>query len=596
MTDETTNFLFVDGGSESQGYKIGYRHDIRSHVRKHNAKRFNERHKAGQKEQTSRNNWTPLVSQSLRHQTSKSVPQEVDLSSLNVLLENANIYTGNALDLRNHDLQENTGSYSHFCPYCFTGKCLEMRQTSRPDHGGMVTARTMRKHVLNLSPFEPLGSGRIDPFLSYPVENPGRALHELMDFSVTYVTPGLVPDVSHHHRNNTANTVAKSWFSAGLKAPFLFYALAFVASVHRDCMFSSTPLPNSPQALSYKLLVIQKLKEYISKGSKTCRDEVILTILALAHHEVLNVTEEKRKPFNTPLKTLQWMNVYGNIHCVPEHTKAVLDLIALRGGIDNIQLPGLAEVIVRGDLVWALNNFSKPVHPPLRIYQSYISSVKEWAISLIQIPIEGKAPTITFPRHLNRGITYGMFEVLDSMRAIAMAIDHHLQAKPAGLTLGAIAKTRIAVQQHILLLPTIKELKYTAPAPNAYECCRLTAVIFSVAVFFPIPNTYDVLQTLARQLKSAINVYFTELREAKRVGKEDWELLLWILVLGGIAALDKPERPWYISQLVIVVDKLVGRIDWEVVEGTLKNYLWLDSACGYSGRELWEEIESVAKA
>jgi hypothetical protein len=33
--------------------------------------------------------------------------------------------------------------------------------------------------------------------------------------------------------------------------------------------------------------------------------------------------------------------------CVPEHMKVVPDLIAMRGGIEKIQLPGLAEVIVR---------------------------------------------------------------------------------------------------------------------------------------------------------------------------------------------------------------------------------------------------------
>jgi len=33
--------------------------------------------------------------------------------------------------------------------------------------------------------------------------------------------------------------------------------------------------------------------------------------------------------------------------CVPEGMKVVLGLIALRGGIETIQLPTLAEVIVR---------------------------------------------------------------------------------------------------------------------------------------------------------------------------------------------------------------------------------------------------------
>lgn len=175
-----------------------------------------------------------------------------------------------------------------------------------------------------------------------------------------------------------------------------------------------------------------------------------------------------------------------------------------------------------------------------------------------------------------------------------MAIDYHIQSKPAGLTLGAIAKTRIAVQQQVLLLPTIKELKHAVPEPNAYECCRLAAIIFSLAVLFPIPNTYDVLQTLTRQLKSAVEIYSTALQEVKNGDEEHWDLLLWILVLGGIATLDKPERPWYVSELAFVAERLNGNVGWEDIENILKSHLWLESACGRSAIELWEEVEILA--
>jgi hypothetical protein len=80
--------------------------------------------------------------------------------------------------------------------------------------------------------------------------------------------------------------------------------------------------------------------------------------------------------------------------------------------------------------------------------------------------------------------------------------------------------------------------------------------------------------------------------EYNGVDREYWELLLWILVLGGIAVLDKPERSWYVARLVILVENLEESTDWEAVEGILERYLWLDSACGHSGRELWEEIEN----
>jgi hypothetical protein len=108
-----------------------------------------------------------------------------------------------------------------------------------------------------------------------------------------------------------------------------------------------------------------------------------------------------------------------------------------------------------------------------------------------------------------------------------------------------------------------------------------------VAVFFPILNTYDVLRTLAGQLKSAIEVISIESPEFNGVDREYWELLFWILVLAGIAALDKLERSWYVAQSVMLVGDLEQSTDWEAVEGIMESYLWLHSACGHSGRQLW---------
>jgi hypothetical protein len=155
-----------------------------------------------------------------------------------------------------------------------------------------------------------------------------------------------VPDDSQGLGANSSNAVARAWVSSSLKFPFLFHALLFAASIHRDFMRHSKIYPDSPQALSHKLIVIQKLNEYISKNKNASRDEVILAILVLSSHETMNVTEERRKPFNSPLKTAQWLNVYGNIVYVPEHMKAVLNLVNSRGGIENLKLHGLGETIV----------------------------------------------------------------------------------------------------------------------------------------------------------------------------------------------------------------------------------------------------------
>lgn len=75
------------------------------------------------------------------------------------------------------------------------------------------------------------------------------------------------------------------------------------------------------------------------------RDEVILAILILASHEAINRPAGKDNPFNSPLKNAQWLNIYSAVSHVREHMDAVLSLVTRRGGLENIKLFGLADVI-----------------------------------------------------------------------------------------------------------------------------------------------------------------------------------------------------------------------------------------------------------
>jgi hypothetical protein len=237
----------------------------------------------------------------------------------------------------------------------------------------------------------------------------------------------------------------------------------------------------------------------------------------------------------------------------------------------------------------AVNGFTKPILPQLRSHENYISAVKVWATTQYRNPVQTLASAFW---HLqDYGITDSMLQVLDGMGALTLAFRHYLQGKPGGLTLGQLVRTRTAIEKRLLMLPGGDELNIaTMIAPNVYECCRLTAMIFGVAVVLPIPNTYDVLQLYVTRLKAAIEESHLDTLSSQYANLS--ELLLWILMLGGIAALDKPERRWFVSQLALLVDKL--RVDWRGVEGVLETFLWLDSACGPRGRELWAKIEGLA--
>jgi hypothetical protein len=104
--------------------------------------------------------------------------------------------------------------------------------------------------------------------------------------------------------------------------------------------------PNSVGALPHKLLVIRKLNEVIANGGEISSDDIILAILVLVFHETLKVTEEKRRPFNFPLRKAQWLNIYGHIKSIFKRRKAVLDLPNLREGLKTFQIPSLAKTVV----------------------------------------------------------------------------------------------------------------------------------------------------------------------------------------------------------------------------------------------------------
>jgi hypothetical protein len=160
--------------------------------------------------------------------------------------------------------------------------------------------------------------------------------------AVTYLLPGLIPDKAPP---SDVNPLSKAYFSFGLQTPLVFHALVYAGSNHLDFLHSSDIFPNSPTPLSHKIIIIQKINEALANPSQALSDEVIFAILVLASQEVF-MSKGTSSPFNSPLPNLQWLNIYGNFKFVPEHTKAIAEIITMRGGLENLKLYNLAEMII----------------------------------------------------------------------------------------------------------------------------------------------------------------------------------------------------------------------------------------------------------
>jgi hypothetical protein len=183
------------------------------------------------------------------------------------------------------------------------------------------------------------------------------------------------------------------------------------------------------------------------------------------------------------------------------------------------------------------------------------------------------------------GINEAAASVLQDMADLTIVIDLHCRGIRPISDMTVLIDKRNAVQHSLMSLTRGDELNYgEVNSVCLYESVRHAAIIYSAAVTFPLPPLTGIFRNLATLLKMTME-------ESKL--DPCWQLcpkvLLWILILGGIAATDTVERSWYVQNLAAVSDAL-ELSEWEEVTEELRNYLWLESGCDAGGRMLWIEV------
>jgi hypothetical protein len=117
-----------------------------------------------------------------------------------------------------------------------------------------------------------------------------------------------------------------------------------------------------------------------------------------------------------------------------------------------------------------------------------------------------------------------------------------------------------------------------------YEACRLTAVMYCIHVTFPVPRTMYARRLLLPQMEEAI-VKIQLATGDRALG----ELVLWCVVVGGIAASSQPERSVFATQL-INISTFLRLTRWSDAKVVLRKFPWLDSVCDRGGAAFWNEV------
>jgi hypothetical protein len=145
-----------------------------------------------------------------------------------------------------------------------------------------------------------------------------------------------------------------SWFTLSWHDATLFTILLFNALSHKRFYWLSRGKagdmfrPQDTELLGFcELESIRMVNKAIQDPSRALSDVIILCVGSLANNSANQSVWDKniRSPFQSPLRCLQWLNIFGGQLANPIHLTALTQLIRLRGGLENIELPGLAPIL-----------------------------------------------------------------------------------------------------------------------------------------------------------------------------------------------------------------------------------------------------------
>jgi hypothetical protein len=235
----------------------------------------------------------------------------------------------------------------------------------------------------------------------------------------------------------------------------------------------------------------------------------------------------------------------------------------------------LTSLNSRSDILGSTQHLSKPYWPLLH---RTISTERTHIITPGKLG-KGFQPLVSF------GINNNAANILHSMVELTVIIDSHCRGIRLIEDLNIFIEKRNAIQHSLMSLLTGDELgggEITSVC--LYESIRHAAIIYSVAVTFPLPPISGIFRKLASRLKDIME---------KAKFDPCWQLcpnaLLWMLVLGGIAASETVDRTWYVRNLAALSSAL-RFAEWKDVAEEVESFLWLESACDAGGRSLWNEV------
>jgi len=394
-------------------------------------------------------------------------------------------------------------------------------------------------------------------------------------------------------KNAKVGQMAKDWFQQCLKTKGILHTALYCQAKRTQAMRPGMMVLPVKELVLCQTEALHAINDKLTQSATACDDESLRIVFSLTWHGAVKQDMLHFVPRQAPMGHLQSLRFFmGIINCDPVHAQGLDNMIALRGGLDKLEMPGLAFLISYGDVLLASLYLSRPKWS----YGSYAQhNVDAHADGWLSTTARPNHPLSSLGKGFSRihswlpnGRATPLHQVLINLANYTRASDDFLNQRPEAYGQAVMTDQRNSTQHMLMSLLLSNDDDYFDSC-DLYELCWLAAVAYSMVATFPLaPNAapFGRIAQLIRFKMSSSTVLTAWSREP--------HLMLWMTVMGAVCAVGTPDRTLYVEVLRQEALRLDIH-DWNDLRAHLMNFLWFPVASDVDGLELWEDIDMAVR-
>ncbi len=407
--------------------------------------------------------------------------------------------------------------------------------------------------VLPTSPLRWFGNSRIDPLNVLPIE--------LSPFDET-----LVDRFQNYTPDSWCPVSAQTaWFPFAINDQLLFHATMYNWIMHFADVNKGF-LEANPGITRHKLTAIHMINERLSDPVEAIKDESLGAVVAVVNAEIAYGSPQDSAKHMAGLQAMVLLR--GGIETLADGIGGLLQRLVGWTDLNYAELSGESLKFTKQDCEWdkaraeTCNHCFRTSEPEIQTTQSSDALTKQSQV----------IPLLRETRQLCEEVAQRPLSSLTEREKMNRSDRFHALER----------RLRIATEASRDSVADVG----TRKNEMIWRSCASAGLLYVHHVLRGLPLNYRQFDTLCQDLMWTL----MELEDTEQAWNFAPELLIWVLSVGSLLTIHRPQRQWFVDSLARAC--LTFRyVEWSQYREALRGFLWVETVDDDRYLSIWQDVE-----